>query len=380
MLIDPLALEAEAELLPGNPYEKLQIHQDCVVITPFHRITNQFRELSRGNKRHGSCGMGVGETFLDTQLFSSEDWKDDYILYAKDLADPQLLKKKLSNIKWLKHNVIIPLLHDCQTREDGKKYPFKEMRILIEEFERNDYVDRCIAHFLRIMEKVEIIDGISIDEKTIFEGAQGVLLDPIYGFTPYVTKTNTTVRNALKLDKKAIVLGVLRCYQTRHGPGPLVTESSFLSRNVMDAHNRTNPWQGQLRIGFFDLVAARYAIAVNPRIDALAITNLDRLKGYPMQVCHSYLYQGDQVHLLDQYFDYQPIGDSYEILAIKPQTSVPTLTGILSDCVPFHVVEASQRDTGSQDGWKFINYLEKELNIPVTIISTGPTWEDKTIL
>lgn len=62
----------------------------------------------------------------------------------------------------------------------------------------------------------------------MFEGAQGILLDEWHGFHPYTTWSTTTFANAETLlaeaGESAIRLGVIRCYMTRHGPGPFVTE------------------------------------------------------------------------------------------------------------------------------------------------------------
>lgn len=98
----------------------------------------------------------------------------------------------------------------------------------------------------------------------MFEGAQGVLLDEWHGFHPYTTWSTTTFGNAETLLAEAAMtatrLGVVRCYLTRHGPGPLVTEDPTLE--LPDPHNGRNEWQGAFRVGHFDAVALRYAIEV----------------------------------------------------------------------------------------------------------------------
>src|SRR2546423_786100 len=73
----------------------------------------------------------------------------------------------------------------------------------------------------------------------------------------------------------AATLGVVRTYTTRHGAGPLVTESAALSASLPDAYNVDGPWQGGFRVGHFDAVAHRYAIEVSGGIDALAVTHAD---------------------------------------------------------------------------------------------------------
>ena len=85
----------------------------------------------------------------------------------------------------------------------------------------------------------------------VFEGAQGVLLDEWRGFHPYTTWSTTTFANAETLlaeaGETAIRLGVVRCYLTRHGPGPFVTEDPTLE--IPEPHNGTGTWQGAFRNG-----------------------------------------------------------------------------------------------------------------------------------
>ncbi|MFD0888991.1 adenylosuccinate synthetase, partial [Streptosporangium algeriense] len=109
----------------------------------------------------------------------------------------------------------------------------------------------------------------------VFEGAQGVLLDEWHGFHPYTTWSTTTFANALELlgGAGAVRLGVLRSHTPRHGPGPLVTEDRTLG--VTERHNGTGPYPGPFRVGHFDAVAHRYALAVTGGADALALTHLD---------------------------------------------------------------------------------------------------------
>ena len=128
----------------------------------------------------------------------------------------------------------------------------------------------------------------------IFEGAQGVLLDELHGFQPHTTWSNTTFANANSLlydyapDVPSTRLGVLRSYFTRHGRGPLVTECSDLAGVLCEPHNDSDGWPGRFRVGLFDAVAVRYAVAVSGGVDQLAVTHLDRIQALPPKICHSY--------------------------------------------------------------------------------------------
>src|SRR5262249_7901091 len=112
----------------------------------------------------------------------------------------------------------------------------------------------------------------------------------------------TTFHNAATLLAEAgytapiAHLGLLRAYATRHGAGPFVTEDAALGARLPDAHNRTNPWQQTFRAGYPDLVALRYALALAGRVDALAVSHLDRLAAVaplPWMIATAYDYAGD---------------------------------------------------------------------------------------
>ena len=122
----------------------------------------------------------------------------------------------------------------------------------------------------------------------ILEGAQGALLDRDHGEHPWVTPSRISRRAAhdalttLGLgDAPSTCWGVLRAYFTRHGAGPFPTEDQELTRALPEPHNTHGPWQGAMRVGWFDAVLARRAIEIAGPIDRLAITCLDRLDALP---------------------------------------------------------------------------------------------------
>ncbi|WP_245651714.1 adenylosuccinate synthetase [Streptosporangium amethystogenes] len=247
MVTDPLALAREAahlsELGVGDPFRLLTVDRDALLATPYHVAAGQARELARGEDRHGSCGMGVGETMA----------------YA------------------LEHPELAPTVGDCENpaRLTRKLYALREALGVT-----GPPVEDCVAAYRAFAERVILVGpsfttALLRKRPVIFEGAQGVLLDEWHGFHPYTTWSTTTFANALELldGVPAVRLGVLRTYTPRHGPGPLVTEDSALT--PPEAHNGTGPWQGPFRTGHFDAVAHRYALAVAGGADALALTHLD---------------------------------------------------------------------------------------------------------
>lgn len=252
VVADPLALSAEAAHLAAigvpDPYAMITIDRRALLATPYHVAANRRRELARGEGRHGSCGMGVGEAMA----YSLEH--GDLAPRVGDCASPAVLTRKLEALREAL-GVTGPPVADC------------------------------VAAYRAFAARVPLVDAMPTGGPLVFEGAQGVLLDETYGFDPYTTWSTTTFANALELldGADAFRLGVLRTYTTRHGPGPLVTEDPTLE--LPERHNAMGPWQGPFRLGHFDAVAHRYALEVAGGVDGLALTHLDAPVS---QMCTSY--------------------------------------------------------------------------------------------
>jgi adenylosuccinate synthase len=253
MIVDPLSMAVEADHLVWlgvtNPWTGLTIDRGALLATPYHRAANHARERARGDGRHGSCGMGIGEA----AAYALAD--PDAAPRAGDIGSPVLGER-------------LAVLRDALVAELGP------MDV--------PPVDACLDAYAAFAERAAIVDGSYGDAlldagSCVFEGAQGVLLDEWRGFHPYTTWSTTTAENALTVlgGRPATTLGVVRTYTTRHGAGPLVTESTALSAALPDAYNVDGPWQGGFRVGHFDAVAHRYAIEVSGGIDALAVTHAD---------------------------------------------------------------------------------------------------------
>lgn len=369
MLVDPIKLGYEANAL-GNkgikhPLWVITIDPDCLVVTPFHRIVNQMLELSRGGKRRGSCGFGVGEAVNDGRNYG------EMALRMKDLSDKETLRTKLDFLWRIKMDIAQQIAN-----EHRESIPIDG---LLYELEDKEWVEKLVLYYYRFAKAVKIakVSGEEISGNIIFEGAQGILLDEERGFYPHITRSRTTFKNAedligsMGLRGRTVKIGVIRAYATRHGAGPFVTYVKRLSRLMPDTHNATNNWQGEFRIGWFDLVATRYALEVAGGVDFVAMTNLDRISFEKIKVCVGYKYIGRGRRILEQYFDLSE--DGKVITGIKmPATATrehqEKLTKFLAMCRPvYRKVHKAE----------YIKYLEKELNVKIAIISNGPTAEDK---
>ncbi len=255
MVVDPLALSAEAAAL-GNPYHLLTVDGDALLATPWHRAANRRRERSN---RHGSCGMGIGETMA--YAMSNPDAPR-----VADVLSPVRLRRRLEKVQ--------------------EAYGFADAP-----------VDDVVEAFTAFGRAVRIVHEsytmrLLAEGPCVFEGAQGVLLDEWRGWHPHTTWSTTTFDNVAELCPSFRRLGVVRTYTTRHGAGPFVTENPLL--DLPERHNGHGEWQGAFRAGHFDAVAHRYAVEVAGGIDELAVTHLDvPLVNQELKICTSYRVDGE---------------------------------------------------------------------------------------
>lgn len=345
VLIDPQYLFAEAERLEKvgvkSPLDRMIVSANAPIITPFNRMLNRIQEVARGGSKHGSCGFGIGITQKDVETLGEN------ALYVRDLQDPGLIEK-------------LGYLQDLRISE-ASQYENKETAELLELL-RNVDLNHYVRLFAEFYSRVSVVSEEDFgrllrQNDTVFEGAQGVLLDERYGFFPHCTRSTTTFKNAETLLKDAgftgtvTRVGLLRGYGTRHGAGPFMTEDTSLT--LSPCHNQTNPWQGQFRLGWFDAVAARYSLEVCGGVDTLAITNLDRMNVLPRikvatqydNVSEPYFSEG---RFITRYLEYPQLAERTKMLAsVQPRyLEVPGWNGRTEGMEEY--LQTLQRVTGSK--------------------------------
>jgi adenylosuccinate synthase len=270
VLVDPLALVNEAthlhEIGVRDPMSMLTIDRDAPVITPYHKLANRKREQARGGLIHGSCGMGIGETRVDATENPAE------YLRVGDLFDRDRLQRGLARAR------------DRVCAEFGPDESFD----CAMEFGEVMWRIWALANRLRgqVVDRTWLEGELERNDTTVFEGAQGVLLDQSWGFQPHTTWSDTTFRWADELiagtDVEVERIGVTRAYLTRHGAGPMPTERDM---DLAEPHN-DGGFAGHFRTGILDLNLLDYAVKVCDGIDALAVTHLDRRPAW--DVCTSW--------------------------------------------------------------------------------------------
>lgn len=222
------------------------------VTTPFDVGLNRAIEAARGAGRHGSVGVGFGETI--------ERAENGFGITMAELADEVSVKRALTRIaaEWLPRR-----LAKLGLPANDATVSLVASPVEIETW----YAE--VKSMMTLMTTSTIGEAVA-GREVVFEGAQGLLLDMDRGHSfPFVTRSNTGLKNALELVKDAKIEGVdvtymTRGYLTRHGAGPLRNERSSLDfAEVVDPTNRPNPWQGTLRFAPLDLDVLRETIAAD---------------------------------------------------------------------------------------------------------------------
>jgi adenylosuccinate synthase len=344
VVIDPVIFKKELSNLDKFDLDyvsKLFVSRKAHLILPTHRLLDAASEASKGKAKIGSTLKGIGPTYMDKTGRNGmrvgdlelSDWKDRY----RKLAD--------------KHEAMID-------------YYDVELQYNLEELEAEFFeaIER-LKQLTFIDSEQYIFDAISSGQKILAEGAQGSLLDIDFGTYPFVTSSNTTAAGActglgVAPNKIGRVLGIFKAYTTRVGSGPFPTELFDKDGETMGkVGNEFGATTGRpRRCGWLDLVALRYAVKING-VTELMMMKADVLSGFEkIKVCTAYNYKGKEVAHLPYNIEAENVSPIYtELKGWKKD-----LTGL---------TDASELPESLMD---YIEYLEKELEVPIKIVSVGP--------
>jgi adenylosuccinate synthase len=217
----------------------------------------------------------------------------------------------------------------------------------------------------------KIINGHIRDGKSVmFEGAQGTLLDIDCGTYPYVTSSNAIAGGACTgsgVGPTAITscIGITKAYVTRVGEGPFPSEvNGEISKHLQTVGNEFGSVTGRPRkVGWLDLPLLKYAIEVND-VSMLAVTKLDVLTGLDeIKVATHHLWD-------DAVFDYPVLDDLPRDICEQDYKKLPGWTEDITNVKSFDELPVNAQN--------YINYLAKELDVPICLVSVGPG-RDQTI-
>ena len=340
VVLDPVLFREEAESLEKsgvNIKGILKISKKAHLIMPTHRLLDAAYEKLKGDAKIGTTGKGIGPTYTDKISRNG--------LRVGDIFDN--FAAKYATAKQRHVNLLTALGEGCDVEELEKKW-----MDAIEYMKGYDIID---SEF--------VVNRLLNEGKSVLcEGAQGSLLDVDFGSYPFVTSSNTVCAGAcsglgVAPNKIGEVFGIFKAYCTRVGSGPFPTELFDETGAKIRAigHEYGAVTGRERRCGWLDLVALRYTIMLN------GVTQLIMMKS----------------DVLDD-FDTIKVCNEYRV------------TGGGTKHCPFSVEASVEPAYTYMEGWKtdmtgitieaefpaafksYIAYIERELGVPVTIVSVGP--------
>ena len=270
---------------------------------PYHVLQDRLDEQLRGDAKIGTTGRGIGPAYADKMSRIG--------VRMADLTNPDMLRQRLSAVLSIKNRLFTTYY---------ASEPF-DLEALYSEYLA--YGQRLAAHITDVYPAVQ--KAIRGHEAVLLEGAQGILLDIDHGTYPFVTSSLPGIAGACQgagIAPNAIdhVMGVFKAYATRVGSGPFPSEVDGVAADALRQMGK--PWAevgtttGRLRrVGWFDAVAARYAVNLNG-IDLLTITKLDVLDEVAeIAICVGYRLRGEVIdHPPTQPEDYALVEPIYETM------------------------------------------------------------------
>ncbi len=342
VVIDPKSFfeeKATLEKVGVDIQDRLLISEKAHLVMPYHKELDAMQEGKLGDNKIGTTKRGIGPCYVDKYARHG--------IRICDLEDEKTLKEKI----------------DRNTEEMNKLCDIYSMN----RFKAEDIFDEYkeYAKLLKpyIRNTVYYLNGVFKNKKKIlFEGAQGSLLDIDFGTYPFVTSSNPTVGGVFTgtgLPHKALdsVIGVMKAYTTRVGNGPFPSE---LLDDMGDSIRKKGSEFGATtgrprRCGWLDLVVVKYAAMISG-IDSIAMTKIDVLDGLDkINVCVGYEYEGRKIGFIPSQLD--------EFAKCKPVYK--TFDGWENTK---HIESFEDLPDNAK---KYVEFIEKFLSIPVSLISTG---------
>ena len=341
-VVDPKTLLDEITMIKHHHLPiHLSIDPRVHLVMPYHKALDRATELWKGKKATGSLHLGIGYCY--------EDKNNRFGIRLDDLNHPQIFKEKIKTISSLH---LKRIQHVYEQKES---------------FNINEIFNTYISYGKKLKQYIEdtsmLVEKSLKTKKVLFEGAHGTLLDPVFGTYPYTVAIHTIsggIFPYVGISPRAInSLGIVKAYTTRVGNGPFPTELFDVTGEIIRkiGHEFGTVSKRPRRCGWLDIPALRTATRLSG-FTSLAITKLDVLSALTtIKVCISYKIKN------------------------KNYTEIPASTYEYENCKPIYKTFNGWRKDISKirkfsdlpkEVKAYIKFIEKELNVPIKIISVGP--------
>ena len=352
VVVDPVALLKELDGLNerGISTDNLRISNRAQVILPYHLAQDEYEERRRGDNKIGTTKKGIGPAYVDKAQRIG--------IRMADLLEKETFERRLKENIEYKNAYFKGMFNEtCPTFDEiFDEYYAAGQRL-------KDYVT----------DTAKILDDANVaDQKVLFEGAQGVMLDIDHGTYPFVTSSNpvagnVTVGTGVGPTSVSKVIGVCKSYTSRVGDGPFPTELfDEDGHHIREVGREYGTTTGRpRRVGWFDSVVLRHSRRVSGITD-LSINSIDVLTGLDtVKICTAYELDGEKITEypanLDQLRRCKPIFEE-----------LPGWTEDITGCRSLDELPENAR-----------NYLERisELcGVHISIFSVGPDREQTNLL
>ncbi len=328
----------------GVDKPKILVSDRAQILMPYHILFDEYEEERLGGKSFGSTKSGIAPFYSDK--------------YAKigfqvsELFDDEVLKEKISRVCEQK-NVVLKYLYNKPLLDEEELY-----NTLIE---YRDMVAPYVADVSTLLNEA-IEDGKNI----LLEGQLGALKDPDFGIYPMVTSSSTlaaygAIGAGIAPYNINNIVAVVKAYSSAVGAGEFVSEifgeeAEELRKRGGDCGEYGATTGRPRRMGWFDAVASRYGCRMQGATE-VALTVLDVL-GYldEIKVCVGYEIDGKVT---------KNFPTTVKLAKAKPVYE--TLPGWKTD-----IRGIDKYEDLPENCRKYIEFIEKELKVPITMVSNGP--------
>ncbi|MCG1191020.1 adenylosuccinate synthase [Staphylococcus epidermidis] len=352
VVVDPVALLKELDGLNerGISTDNLRISNRAQVILPYHLAQDEYEERRRGDNKIGTTKKGIGPAYVDKAQRIG--------IRMADLLEKETFERRLKENIEYKNAYFKGMFNEtCPTFDE----------IFDEYYAAGQRLKDYVTDTAKILDDAKVAN-----EKVLFEGAQGVMLDIDHGTYPFVTSSNpvagnVTVGTGVGPTSVSKVIGVCKSYTSRVGDGPFPTELfDEDGHHIREVGREYGTTTGRpRRVGWFDSVVLRHSRRVSGITD-LSINSIDVLTGLDtVKICTAYELDGEKITEypanLDQLRRCKPIFEE-----------LPGWTEDITGCRSLDELPKNAR-----------NYLERisELcGVHISIFSVGPDREQTNLL
>ncbi|WP_278955937.1 adenylosuccinate synthase [Lactobacillus apis] len=352
VVINPEVLLGEVKSLEesGIDTSKLKISNRAHIIMPYHILQDEYQEEAKGANKIGTTKNGIGPAYMDKASRIG--------IRVCDLLEKDTFEEKLrANLK--EKNELFTKVYG----KDALKFD----DIFDQYYEYGQKMKKYVTDT-----SVLVNNALDNNEKVLFEGAQGIMLDIDEGTYPFVTSSNSIsggIASGMGVGANRLntVIGVCKAYTTRVGAGPFPTELNDETGDLIreTAHEYGTVTGRPRRVGWFDSVSLRHAKRVSG-INGLSLNLLDIFSGFDtVKIATAYELDGQEI-------DYYPA-------SLKE----------LDRCKPvYEELPAWQEDITGAKSWddlpenaqKFLNRISELVDIPLVTVSVGPEREQTIVL